>query len=222
MVIKKKKRACSFFGKKAPPSDNTRELLLDKARKHFSEKGYAGSSIRDICDEAHANVSAIKYHFGGKEELYRECFKIYGESRLHSASKILTKTDSSEELKLRLKLFCEDFIKEGLANMHMTKMICREIETENPLIEDIFQETFLKLYSTLVEMFEDAKTKNLVRKDLDAMVAASLFFHGLTTSLRVDHVGEKYFQKSLRDPIYAELFINNMISIFFDGAKSQE
>lgn len=218
-----KKSKCFFFGKCENPSpDKTRDLIIDEARKHFCEKGFAGASVRDICSGASVNVSAIKYHFGGKEGLYRECFKVYGESRLNSALKILTKANSVEELKLRLKLFCEDFIKAGLDNMYTTKMVCREIETENPLIVDIFQETFLKIYSTLVEMLEDAKDKSLIRKDLDVLIGASLFIHALTTSLRVDHVGEKYFHKSLRDPIYAELFINNMISIFFDGIKNQE
>lgn len=215
-------KKCIFFGCKDPAPDNTKDLILDAARKHFSEKGYEGASIRDICDQAGANVSAIKYHFGGKEGLYRECFKIYGESRLNSAAQILTKANSIEELKLRLKLFCEDFIKEGLASMHTTKMICREIETENPLIDDIFQETFLKIYSTLVETFEDAKKKKLIKEDVDVMISTSIFFHSLTMALRLDHVGKKHFNKTLRDPNYAELFINNMISILFDGLRIRE
>lgn len=214
---------CFFFGKKENTSpESTRDHILEEARKHFSEKGYEGASVREICCGAAVNVSAIKYHFGGKEGLYRECFKIYGESRLNSASKILTKANSVEELKLRLKLFCEDFIQEGLKSMHTTKMICREIETENPLIADIFEETFLKVYATLVDVIEDAKNKALIRNDIDSTVLASIFFHGLTTSIRFDHVGEKYFQKTLRNPIYAEFYINNTISIFFDGMKIQE
>lgn len=214
---------CFFFGKKDnTPPDKTRDLIIEEARKHFSEKGFEGASVRDICCGASVNVSAIKYHFGGKEGLYRECFRAYGESRLNSASKILTKADSAEELKLRLKLFCEDFIREGLENVHTTKMICREIETENPLIADIFQGTFLKVYSTLVDLLEDAKTKNLIRNELDATIMASVFFHGLTTSLRMDHVAARYFQKSLRNSVYADHFINNLISIFFDGVKIQE
>jgi AcrR family transcriptional regulator len=214
---------CFFFGKKAnPASENTRNLILEEARKHFSEKGFEGASVRDICCGAKANVSAIKYYFGGKEGLYRECFKIYGESRLNSASRILTKASSVLEVKLRLKLFCEDFIKEGLEDMHTTKMIWREIENENPLIVDIFQETFLKVYATLVELIDDAKNKKFVRNDLASDIMASLFFHTLTTSVRLDHVGEKYFQKTLRDPKYVEFYINNIISIFFDGIKIQE
>lgn len=215
------KEVCALFGNKMILSD-TRDLILSEARKHFCEKGFEGASVRDICDGVKTNVSSIKYHFGTKEGLYRECFKIYGESRLNSASKILTKANSLEELKLRIRLFCEDFIKEGLDNMHTTKMICREIETENPLIDDIFQATFLKVYTTLVEMLEDAKDKNLIRKDLDTIIITSAFFHTLTTSLRLNHVGEKYFKRTLRDPIYAELFINNIIAIFFDGIRIQE
>jgi TetR/AcrR family transcriptional regulator len=218
MMVKKK----CFFGKAEPQPDTTKELILEAARNHFCEKGFEGASVREICDQAKANVSAIKYHFGGKEGLYRECFKVYGETRLNSASKILTDVNSLDELKLRLKLFAEDFIKEGLENITTTKMICREIETENPLIEDIFTATFLKVYTTMVSMFENAQKKNLIRKDIDPMILTSLFFHSITTSLRVDHVGEKYFNKTLRNPEYSEQFINNMISIFFDGIKSQE
>lgn len=218
-----KNSKCFFFGNKETNTpDTTRELILEEARKQFCDKGFEGASIRDICCGAHVNVSAIKYHFGGKEGLYRECFKVYGESRLNSASKILTKANSIEEIRLRLKLFSEDFIQEGLQNMHTTKMVCREIETENPLIDDIFQETFLKVYSTLVEMLTDAQNKNLIKKNLDADIMAGVFFHNLTTSLRMDHVGEKYFNKSLRDPVYTENYINNLISILFDGIKIQE
>ena len=212
-------KVCTFFRKKLIPVDK-RDLILAEARKFFCEKGFEGASVRDICDSANANVSAIKYYFGGKEGLYRECFKAYGEGRLNSASKILTKANSVEELKLRIKLYCEDFIKEGLENMHTTKLICREIEAESPLIEDIFQETFFKVYTTFAEMLEDAQTKNLIRKDIDTMIITSAFFNNLTTSLRVNHIGEKYFKRSLRDPEYSQLYINNIIAIFFDGIKN--
>jgi len=216
------KKACFFSKKEEATSDKTKDLILDSARKHFCDKGYEGTSVRDICCEAGANVSAIKYHFGGKEGLYRECFKIFGESRLNSASKILTTASSLDELKLRMKLFAEDFINEGLENITTTKMICREIETENPLIEDIFTDTFLKVYTTLVSVFEDAQTKKILRNDVEPTILASLFFNQLTSSLRVDHVGEKYFKKTLKNQEYKDQFINNTISIVFDGIKFQE
>ena len=50
----------------------TRDDLLAAAEALFAEHGYAGVGIREIATRADANLSAIKYHFGGKPDLYRE------------------------------------------------------------------------------------------------------------------------------------------------------
>lgn len=220
--IKDKAEKCFFFGKKTPPPEKTKDLILEAAMKHFCEKGYEGTSVREICCEVGANVSAIKYHFGGKEGLYRECFIIYGESRLNIATKIITKAESFDDLRLKLKLFAEDFIREGLLNLNLTKMVCREIEIQNPLVEDIFQSTFLKVYQTLADLMEEARVNGIIRQDVDSLMATSMFFHTMTATLRMDHVGEKYFQKSLKDPAHLEFFINNLLSILLSGIKPQE
>lgn len=218
----KDKSNCFLFGKKPPPPEKTKDLILESAKKHFCEKGFEGTSVRNICCEVGANVSAIKYHFGDKEGLYRECFIRFGEDRLSMATKILSKATSIEDLHLRLKLFAEEFIKEGLSDLYTTKMVCKEIENENPLIQDIFQGTFLKVYNTLVELLADSQQKGIIRKDTDPLLMASFFFHSLTQSLRMDHIGEKYFKKSLKDPEHKELFIKNTLSVLFDGIKIQE
>lgn len=54
------------------PDRGARARLLAEATRLFAEKGYAGTSTREICLAAQANVAAIHYHFGGKEGLYRE------------------------------------------------------------------------------------------------------------------------------------------------------
>jgi AcrR family transcriptional regulator len=51
--------------------DTTREKLMDAAESLFAEKGYDAVSIRDIAKAAEANVSAINYHFQGKEKFYQ-------------------------------------------------------------------------------------------------------------------------------------------------------
>lgn len=45
--------------------------MLEAATQLFSEHGYRGASVRDICDLARANPGAVSYHFGGKRPLYR-------------------------------------------------------------------------------------------------------------------------------------------------------
>jgi AcrR family transcriptional regulator len=48
----------------------TKDDLLAAAEALVAEHGYAGVGIREIATRAHANLSAIKYHFGGKPDLY--------------------------------------------------------------------------------------------------------------------------------------------------------
>jgi AcrR family transcriptional regulator len=220
-MTKASSEGCFFF-KKATPSEKTKDLILEVAKKYFCEKGYEGTSVRDICVAAGANVSAIKYHFGGKEGLYRECFIHYGEERLRQSEKILTKCSTIDELKIRVKLFADDFITEGMENTHITKMICREIEIENPLIQDIFQSTFLRTYNIFVDCLADAQTKGFIRSDVNPILLTSIFFNTLTNAIRNDHIGEKHFNRTLKRSEHKEELINNLITITFDGIKIQE
>jgi AcrR family transcriptional regulator len=52
-----------------PP--DTRERVLDVAEQLFSERGLDAVSVRDITSAAGANLGAINYHFGSKDELIR-------------------------------------------------------------------------------------------------------------------------------------------------------
>src|SRR5688572_13952757 len=49
----------------------TKERLLNAAERLFAARGFAGTSLREVTAEAGANVAAVHYHFGSKEELLR-------------------------------------------------------------------------------------------------------------------------------------------------------
>jgi len=55
--------------------ENTRDRLLDAAEVLFCEKGYEGTSIRDLTSSANCNVAAVNYYFGGKDKLYVDMFR---------------------------------------------------------------------------------------------------------------------------------------------------
>ena len=48
----------------------TRERVLNTAARLFAERGVERVTVRDICQQARANVAAVNYHFGGKDGLY--------------------------------------------------------------------------------------------------------------------------------------------------------
>jgi len=53
----------------------TRQNLLMAAAEVFAEKGYWEATNADICAKAMANIAAINYHFGSKDNLYIEAWK---------------------------------------------------------------------------------------------------------------------------------------------------
>lgn len=55
------------------PDIKSRILLA--AKKLFASQGYEGTTIRQICEEASANVALVSYHFGGKENLFGALFE---------------------------------------------------------------------------------------------------------------------------------------------------
>lgn len=57
----------------ASGADQTRLALIQAALKLFGQKGFDGTSTREIAALARANIGSIAYHFGGKEGLRAAC-----------------------------------------------------------------------------------------------------------------------------------------------------
>src|SRR5689334_4337256 len=60
---------------------NTQERILLMAEQVFAQRGYAGTRVSDIADQAEVNVALINYYFASKEKLYHgvldRLFKIW-------------------------------------------------------------------------------------------------------------------------------------------------
>jgi len=54
---------------------DSRQRLLDAARKLFAERGYERSTIRDIGEQAGLDSTLIARYFGSKAALYLEAMR---------------------------------------------------------------------------------------------------------------------------------------------------
>lgn len=57
-------------GSVRPRVDNRQEQIIDIACRLFARRGYEGTSLRDIAEEAKITKAALYYHFPNKEALY--------------------------------------------------------------------------------------------------------------------------------------------------------
>lgn len=94
--------------------DRTHEDIQKSAAEHFLEKGFRGSSIRKICEDAGVTNGAFYAHFKSKEDLFGRLvepavsglYDLYGTEsgkfkEIHSAGDILSdfeKTFQSDEI----------------------------------------------------------------------------------------------------------------------------
>lgn len=56
---------------------STKNKILDAAEVLFSDKGFNGTSLREITSQAEVNLAAVNYHFGSKKELIKAVMSRY-------------------------------------------------------------------------------------------------------------------------------------------------
>jgi AcrR family transcriptional regulator len=57
-------------------ADRTRARVITAAAALFAERGFHGTTVRDIAQRARVNLAAGHYHFGSKETLYLEVLRV--------------------------------------------------------------------------------------------------------------------------------------------------
>ncbi|TVR01403.1 MAG: TetR/AcrR family transcriptional regulator [Deltaproteobacteria bacterium] len=77
---------------------DTRRRILDAAERHFAEKGFSGTSVRDIVQSANVTNPMLYYYFGSKEELLRELVSVRCEEAERSLERELDRCQSAPDV----------------------------------------------------------------------------------------------------------------------------
>ena len=80
---------------------STKNKILDAADVLFANKGFNGTSLREITSQANVNLAAVNYHFGSKKELIKAVMSRYMDElspQLESALSLICHGDSKPSL----------------------------------------------------------------------------------------------------------------------------
>ena len=82
----------------ANSTTDTKEQILTVAERLFAERGFAGTTLRNVVSEAGVNLAAVHYHFGSKEELFRAVVQRFARPVVEQELRLLSEMNAASEL----------------------------------------------------------------------------------------------------------------------------
>ena len=127
--------------------------IMEAAEQLFAQRGFEGTSVRDIAETANVNLAMISYYFGSKEKLMEALFKHKGDHfRVQLESLIQDEKLSSIE---KVEKFIDDFIERILKKQCFHKIMVREqvSDSNSPIVQRIYElkEANLALIKQLIQ-----------------------------------------------------------------------
>jgi AcrR family transcriptional regulator len=98
--------------------DPTKVRLLEAAGEEFADKGYELARVRAICERAGANLAAVNYHFGDKEQLYMDVLREAHRCGMDEAEQFVSEAALQLPPAERLRVFIHHFLGRVLAVNH--------------------------------------------------------------------------------------------------------
>ncbi len=110
--------------------------ILEEAEKLFAEKGFNGTSIRDIAQAAEINLAMVSYYFGSKNKLLEAIFNYRGHNTKRELEKVLNdpKLNSIE----KINKLVEHYVLRVMAQQPFFKILTGEMVVNNtPEMEEL-------------------------------------------------------------------------------------
>lgn len=154
------------------PKD-TKEKILEAALEQFSQKGYAGTNIREITASLGLVKSSMYKHFGSKEEIWNALLDemiAYYNKRFGSPDDLPPVPDTPEEL-VSMTMKMVDFTVHDERVVMMRKVLTIEQYRDGRARELATKHFLTGLTEMFTHIFEGMMDKALLRRDDPAMLA---------------------------------------------------
>ena len=160
-------------------SARTRERILDAAAHVLSRKGYAGTRLSDVADQAEIQAPAIYYYFPSRDDLIEEVMWTgIAHMREHMTRVLaalpagadpLERIDAAVEAHLRYCLEISDYTTASIRNAgQVPEAIAIRYAAEASQYGDMWR-----------KLLQDAENAGLLRPDLDPMAARMMVLGAL-------------------------------------------
>ncbi|HMG82567.1 MAG TPA: TetR family transcriptional regulator [Ferruginibacter sp.] len=206
---------------------NDKQLqIIDTAEGLFADKGFDGTSVRDIAEVAGINVAMISYYFGSKEKLMEALFEIKIE-RIKDRLESLLKDETLTPFQ-KVNIMIDEQIERMWSGQRFYKiMLCEQLIDTNPSITRKVSELKLRNAELVNKIVKDGQEKGVFKKEVDVVLMLNTMIGTSWQTL----VSQDYYKNfsaedmSLTDDAYKEQMktkLSNHVKTLFKIILSYE
>lgn len=186
----------------------TKERVVNAATALFFQKGFDGTSVRDIAEKADVNVSLISYYFKGKQGLLEYAVTQFYENYLqHIEETIETSTKLSALDKLKSLIF--SIIQYKQSHHQLTCFIHRELSLDSVFVREMTVTYLAKENHYISHFFYEALKEEHNNKNSNR----HLFLMQLKGMLITPYVMQNEWRNQLGGEYSDGLFVNRYVKV---------
>ncbi len=149
-----------------PALTGTKLALLEAAGELFAEHGLEGTNIRAIAEKAQANIAAVNYHFGTKENLYTEALRHVATCAPVIPPEVFLARLRGGGVENSPEAVIRDLVQDRVSNYLSkkspewhTKLLMRSLLEPNQALEQLIQQIFTPDQDGLMELVLEINPK---------------------------------------------------------------
>lgn len=150
---------------KTERGEKTLQSIIEAAEKVFMDKGYNGSTVKDISNEAGVSVGTIYIYFNDKKSIYDHLLLNYSHYIRSEIAKRTSKLTSRRDIEREGLLVFLEIVRD---KRHIYNIIWESLYIDKKKFEDYYI-NFAKNYS---ESIREAISKGQMKNDLDSELVA--------------------------------------------------
>ena len=140
--------------------------IIRIAEKLFAEKGFNGTSVRDIAEAAGVNIAMISYYFGSKEKLMQALFE-ERTSGIIGRVETLLKVESLTPFQ-KIDILIDDYIERLVEKQQFYKIMLHEQMLENnPVISTLLREQKQRNAGLIEKLIKEGQEQGVFKKGID-------------------------------------------------------
>lgn len=143
--------------------------IIEIAERLFAERGFDGTSVRDIAHEAGVNIAMISYYFGSKEKLMEALLEWrVGEIKIRVESLIQDNLYTPLE---KVNMLIDEHIDRAMHKQSFHKiMVSVQVTNKNPSILKAANKVKIRNAKVIAELIKDGQKKGVFKKNIDLIL----------------------------------------------------